>query len=231
MNIVFLTGAGISVASGMKTFRGPGGIYNDDEVARLSHASAVRTSLDAVWRFWGAMRGEAQAAKPNAAHLAIAALEERLGSSGTVTVITMNVDGLHQRAGSTNVIELHGSLHHSRCTTTGDRFADRETHQFGAPPCGCGGAVRPDIVFFGESLSPYHWNQARQAARYANVFIAVGTSNTVQPASLLVKKPYYKGARTIFVNPEIPLGLRCFREKRTGFAEEVLPPLLEQLTS
>ncbi|MBY0552371.1 MAG: hypothetical protein K2W95_34140 [Candidatus Obscuribacterales bacterium] len=239
MKIVVLTGAGLSVASGLKTFRGATGVYNYAAVSRLSHAGALRTHPDDLWKFWGALRGEINAASPNAAHHALAALEKRLGADDTLTIVTMNVDGLHLRAGSTNVLELHGSLMHSRCTTVHcsderhrGRFVDSDTRSDGAPYCSADGTrrlVRPDIVLFGESLPTHVWSAAKNAARHADVFIAVGTSNTVAPASDLVSKPYYKGADTIFVNPEVPLGLRCFRRKIVGKAEEVLPDLLEAL--
>lgn len=230
MNIVILTGAGISVASGLRTFRGATGVYNSAEAERLAGVRALKDEPDAVWKFWGAIRAQALNAQPNAAHLAIAQLEQRLKPEDSLTVVTMNVDGLHRRAGSSNVIEMHGSLMHTRCHPGGHlSFQDVQSHQEGAPRCEHGHLMRPDVVFFGESLSPLSWNRAFQAARYAHVFIAVGTTNLVMPVAKLVKKPFYKGAKTIFVNPEIPLGLRCFRRRIAGKAEEVLPELLHSL--
>ncbi|MBX9691570.1 MAG: NAD-dependent deacylase [Cyanobacteria bacterium] len=207
MRFVFLTGAGISVASGIRPFRGPGGLWNDQEVARLSDAATLRTDPQAVIDFWNQMKDQVDAAEPNPAHFAIAELEDRLRPGDELTLITTNVDGLHQRAGSRNVIEFHGSLHRTR--PVGER-------------------VRPDIVLFGEPIPNTARDAAFQAARYADVFIAVGTSAQVRPASHLVKKPFYKGARTIFVNPD-GIKPRYFRQMVTGRAEEMLPTLLKEL--
>lgn len=238
MKIAVLTGAGLSVASGLKTFRGASGVYSRNDVEKLSDRDALRTHPAEFWRFWGALRGEMLAARPNPAHDALASLEQRLGPDDELTVITTNVDGLHQRAGSTRVLELHGSLLYSQCPNAHcpderhrGRFLDANTWQDGPPYCDAAHRrlIRPDVVLFRESLSPHVLGQARTAARYADVFIAVGTSATVAPACELVKKPYYKGARTIFVNPEVPIGLRCFNRKIVGKAEEVLPELLASL--
>lgn len=239
MKIVVLTGAGVSVASGLKTFRGATGVYNEADVSRLSHESALRTHPHEFWKFWGAMRGEVNAASPNAAHYALADLERRLGPDDSLTVVTMNVDGLHHRAGSTNVLELHGSLVHSRCADARcsddrhrGRFVDEALWQDSAPYCCASGRpriVRPDIVLFGELLSPHVWTAATRAVRNCDVFIAVGTSSTVAPASELVKKTSYRGVDTIFVNPDVPIGLRHFDRKIVGKAEEVLPELLASL--
>lgn len=231
MKIVILTGSGISVASGLRTFRGANGVYDTAEAERLSSIHTFRKDPDAVWRFWGAIRGQALAARPNAAHLAIAEFEKQLSDGDELTVLTMNVDDLHRRAGSSNIIELHGSLRYSRCIDAlhSARFEDSKAHQDGAPRCENGHLIRPDVVFFGESLNPDRWRRAYTAARYADVFIAVGTTNSVMPVASLVKKPFYKGANTVFINPEIPIGLRYFRRRIAGKAEDVLPDVLSRL--
>ncbi len=206
MRFVFLTGAGISVASGIRPFRGPDGLWNDRDVARLSDAYTLASDPQAVFDFWEKVRVTAEAANPNPAHYAIAELEARLRPGDELTLITMNVDGLHQKAGSRNVIEFHGSVHRTRPFR--------------------GDLQRPDIVLFNEPIPMLR--PAFEAARYADVFIAVGTSGTVFPANKLPVKPYYKHARTIFVNPD-GVRPRYFRQMVTGKAEEVLPDLLKEL--
>lgn len=232
MKVVFFTGAGVSVASGLRPFRGPDGLYSTAEAERLSHRDTLKRDPDAVWEFWGGMRAQAVAAEPNAAHLAIAEVEKRLGPDDEVTVITMNVDGLHQKAGSTNVIELHGSLLHSRCTG-GEvaPFFDTAANQDRSPYCNQGHLVRPDIVLFGET--PRRWSEASKAAYYSDVFVTVGTSMQVSPANKLPRRPFYRGfktgGRTYFVNPELPEGLRWFHHRIRGTAEAILPVLLKNL--
>ncbi len=229
--IVFLTGAGISVASGLRPFRGPDGLWEEDEDAvKVVTAEMLAANPQAVWRLLGSMRQPVRQAEPNAAHRAITQVAERAAAGGRkVTVITQNVDGLHQRAGTTNVIELHGSLFRTRCTGC-DRapFTDHEAHGQSVPRCeSCGAPLRPDVVLFNELIPGGEDHQAKRALRNCDLFIAVGTSGTVSPASGFARSAEYVGARTILVNLQ-PMQPRnpYFHEQHLGKAEELLPALL-----
>ena len=229
--IVVLTGAGISVASGLRPYRGPNGVWEEHDVERMGHVSALADRPADTWRLFGALRQAVVAARPNAAHLALARMEQRLYSSQELLLITQNVDGLHQQAGSRNVCEIHGNVMYTKCTRpecTLPRFADQRTHASAVPACEmCGSPLRPDVVLFGEELPALAaWN-AKRALRDCDLFIAVGTSGTVSPASTYVRSAEYAGARTIYVNLE-PMQPRnpAFKEEYLGPAEELLPQLI-----
>ena len=200
-----LTGAGLGVGSGLATFRGDGGIYEDDGVADFHHASALPDSLPQLWEFWGPVRDEIERAQPNAAHLAIARWQQRAGESDCdLTLVTQNVDDLHERAGSPIVWHLHGELCAVRCLDTGCTFP--RTHDTGsrtAPPsCPvCRGPLRPDLVLFGEHVDVDAQWAAKRAVRYCDLFLAVGTSGVVAPASGLVRYAADVGALRICVDP------------------------------
>jgi NAD-dependent deacetylase len=233
--IVFLTGAGISRASGLPTYRGPGGLWTDADLARLADASSLVDDIAGVWRMFGGMRKLADAAKPNAGHLAIARLDPLRTPAREITIITQNVDGLHQRAGSTNVIELHGTLFRTRCmdrTCPALPREDHAIHDSGVPRCAtCGADERPDVVFFNELIPAEPDYQTRRALRECDLFIAVGTSGTVSPAANFVRSAAYAGARTILVNLERMAPVNpAFGEEYIGPAEELLPQLLGDVT-
>jgi NAD-dependent deacetylase len=227
--IVVLTGAGISAGSGLPTYRGAGGLWNADNVQRYATAAAVAADPRGVWGFFAQMRSVIAAAVPSAAHLALARLEQALGSGQTLTVLTQNVDGLHQLAGSKTVVELHGSLHRSRCT----RCQYSRSEELGScsaecPECPtCSAPMRPAVVFFDEFLSAEDERSAKRALRECDLFLAVGTSGTVSPASNFVRAARYEGARTVYVNlePMSPVN-PAFGETVLGPADEVLPKLL-----
>lgn len=230
-NIIVLTGAGISAASGLPTYRGPGGVWDTHNVEEHGHIRALQSQPARTWQLFGAMRGPIAKAQPNAAHLALARFEEGLEAHQNYLLITQNVDGLHQRAGSQKVVELHGSIGKTRCTNTEcslQPFEDRAEHSDSVPHCSvCGSVLRPDIVLFGESLPPFASWQAKRALRDCDLFIAIGTSGLVSPAADYVRSARYVGARTVYVNPE-PLSPPnpAFQETVLGRAEEVLPELL-----
>ncbi|HCM25572.1 MAG: hypothetical protein A2Z99_08545 [Treponema sp. GWB1_62_6] len=229
--IVVLTGAGVSAASGIRTFRGKDGLWNDATIARLSDIGTFRTEPLEVWKFWSAARAISAAAGPNAAHRALAALEKRLRPDQRLTLITQNVDGLHRRAGSANVIEYHGSVHRSRCSNGRcglESFADSAVYETEVPACPlCGSPLRPDIVFFGEMIPPDLERAARAALDACDLFIAAGTSGTVHPANGFVRHARDAGARTVLVNlEELEDGSPQFMEIHRGKAEELLPLLL-----
>jgi NAD-dependent deacetylase len=227
-HIVVLTGAGVSVASGLPTYRGAGGLWNSVDVDSHATATAIAADPSRVWAFFAEIRRQIAGARPNAAHLALAQVEHRLRADQSLTVITQNVDGLHSLAGSTRVIELHGTLRRSRCTgCTYARAEDLAACPDTCPACPlCGVGLRPDIVLFEEPLPVRPEWDCKMALRDCDLFIAVGTSGTVSPASNFVRSAEYMGARTIYVNLE-PMHPKnpAFREEYLGRAEELLPTL------
>lgn len=231
-NIVILTGAGVSVASGLRPYRGPGGIWEEAGVAELATPTSLQSSPEKVWALFGALRQQASTAAPNAAHTALAKVERQLARDRQWTLITQNVDGLHQRAGSRNVVELHGSLFRTRCSSLScdlEPFHDVEARVSSVPYCTrCGAVLRPDIVLFDEPIPVDAEYQAKRALRDCDLFIAVGTSGTVSPASNFVRSAEYVRARTILVNLE-PMKPRhpAYDEEYLGRAEHILPVLLD----
>ena len=230
--VVVLTGAGISVASGLRPYRGPGGLWEEAGVAELATAESMAQRPADVWKLFGPVRRQARAANPNAAHSALAETERRL-SAAAFTIITQNIDGLHQRAGSSNVVELHGSIFRTRCTDPAcdlEPFDDEDPHVGELPRCPrCSSTLRPDIVFFDEPLPGGAEWRAKRALRDCDFFMAVGTSGTVSPASNFVRSAEYARARTVLVNLE-PMSPRnpAYDEEYLGKAEELLPHLLAE---
>lgn len=229
--VTFLTGAGVSVASGIRPYRGPGGLWNEVEVDRWVTAAALARDPEGCWQVHRSFARLVAAAAPNPAHLSIAAFAKRR-PPGSVVVITQNVDSLHQRAGAPEVIEIHGSLGRIRCTRElcGARAPAPEaaTAQDAPPPCPrCLAPMRYDIVLFDEYLAPVDERAAKTALRDTQVFIAVGTSGVVFPAAAYVREAEYAGAQTIFLNIEAPSPPNpYFHSVFLGRAEELLPALL-----
>jgi NAD-dependent deacetylase len=230
-NIVVLTGAGISAGSGLRTYRGPGGVWEEYEVEKYGNADALQQWPAETWKLFGSMRAPVRAAQPNAAHLALARAEAGLRHDQEFMVVTQNVDGLHQRAGSENVVELHGNICVTRCTSAACNlapFADDNDYASGVPICPeCSSALRPDIVLFGEIIPAEPGWLSKRALRDCDLFISIGTSGLVSPASDFVRSAEYAGARTIYVNlePLVPRN-KAFQEEYLGKAEEILPGLL-----
>ncbi|WP_052518092.1 SIR2 family NAD-dependent protein deacylase [Archangium violaceum] len=227
-HVVVLTGAGISVASGLPTYRGPGGLWTRPDLEEIPDAGMLARDVSRVWSLFGPLREQVRTAAPNAAHLALAGWEGRCG--GSFTLLTQNVDGLHSRAGSREVVELHGSLRRTRCTNarcTLAPFEDSAAHTR-APVCTlCGEPLRPDITLFDEPLPVDAEWKAKHALRECDLFLAVGTSGTVSPASNFVRGAKYAGARTLLVNLT-PMRPRHpdFDVELLGHAEHILPLLL-----
>ncbi|HPA06839.1 MAG TPA: NAD-dependent deacylase [Candidatus Hydrogenedentes bacterium] len=229
--IVILTGAGVSAASGLDTFRGHGGLWRQFDAEACATATALRTDPLRVWRLISFMRRGAKTAKPNPAHQAIVALENKLRATQSLTVVTQNIDGLHQRAGSHGVIELHGRLSHTRCANPRcslKPFEDWELYETQTPRCEkCGAVLRPDVVLFEELLPPDAYRACDDAVRACDLFLAVGTSCTVHPACDFVFTAKDHGATAILVNLEPPENaVDVFDEIHLGPAEELLPALL-----
>lgn len=197
--VVALTGAGVSAESGIPTFRGQGGLWRGFSPEELATPGAFRRSPDTVWEWYHWRRRLVLEAQPNPAHEALAALEK---AHERFTLITQNVDGLHQRAGSQRVIELHGNVHYVRCTECG-RVAPLTEDADGVVRCdACDGLGRPHIVWFGEMLPEEPWQTAYAAALEAAVMLVVGTSAAVYPAAGLVELAADRGADVVEINPE-----------------------------
>jgi NAD-dependent deacetylase len=222
--VFVLTGAGVSAESGIQTFRGAGGLWRNYRIEEVASPRAWHRDPRLVWEFYSMRRRAAAAAKPNPAHFALARLESILQER--LFLCTQNVDNLHERAGSKNVIHMHGELFRSRCDTCSrSPFPDTNTYDPPAEPprCECGGRIRPHICWFGEV--PFDLDRIFAALEICSVFIAVGTSGVVEPAASFVA--HLAGhARTIYVGPEEPANASSFTECIWGRAGEVLPDLL-----
>ena len=228
-NIVVLTGAGISVGSGLRPFRGPGGIWVEHNVALYGTLEGLVSEPEKVWQLFGPMRQVIAEAKPNPGHLALAAFEAGLREDQNFLLVTQNVDGLHQRAGSRNVVELHGTMSRTRCSSCDiAAFEDTMAHTESLPLCpACGQPLRPDVVLFNEFIPPLADWTSKKALRDCDLFIAIGTSGTVASASGFVRSAKFVGARTLYVNllPMEPVN-PAFDESYIGEADKVLPELL-----
>ena len=217
-NVVVLTGAGISSAAGLATYRGPGGLWNDEKVIALAQAGALASRrVEATDMFW-ALREAAAGSQPTAAHRALAAFEAR--TPGDFLLVTQNVDGLHQRAGSKKIVEYHGGLREWYCARCGERA---EPATGGPPPEHCGERMRPDAVLFGEDIPAAADHAVTRALRDCDLFVAIGTSGTVWPAAGFVRSAAYAGARTVLLNLEIDAAARDqFAECHAGPADELV---------
>ncbi|MFQ5465324.1 MAG: NAD-dependent deacylase [Thermodesulfobacteriota bacterium] len=218
-----LTGAGVSAESGVPTFRGPGGLWRNFRPEDLATPEAFRAAPELVWQWYDWRRGLVAGLKPNAAHYALAELEKRFPS---FTLITQNVDGLHELAGSTRVIELHGSIWRTRCTVCEARSSNRDVPLEIPPKCGCGGLLRPDVVWFGETLPARAIEAAFAAASEADVMIVAGTSGVVQPAASIATRAGEAGAFVVEVNPDSTPLSAVADLRLAGPAAVVLPRLL-----
>ena len=196
--IVFVTGAGISQESGIPTFRGKDGYWRKYDPMKLASIDAFYDDPKLVWEWYEDRRKNILSVKPNEGHFAISQMEE----FKDIVVLTQNIDGLHQRSGSTNVLELHGSIIRIKCTVCD--FTDNITENFELlpPKCKCGSMLRPDVVWFGEPLPQNIWQSAIKEASVCDVMVIVGTSLVVSPANTLPVYAKQNGAILIEVNPE-----------------------------
>ncbi len=197
--VAVLTGAGMSAESGIKTFRGAGGLWEGHRIEDVATPEAFARDPRRVWEFYEARRRSAARAVPNSGHAALAEMENRFDE---FLVATQNVDDLHRRAGSRNLVELHGSLARRRCPSCAASIAGLEPLETLPPPCPCGGSFRPDIVWFGEMLPPEAWRRAEESARRSDVFLVIGTSAEVYPAAGLALIAADSGATVFEINPE-----------------------------
>lgn len=224
-HVFVLTGAGVSAESGLPTFRDNGGLWNGYRIEEVATPSAWEEDAERVWRFYSMRRRDAQQCHPNPAHIALADLERALGER--FFLCTQNVDPLHERAGSTRLIHMHGELFRSRCESDCGRsdFADEGIYESEAqiPRCACGARIRPHIVWFGEV--PMEMDRIFEELESCTVLMVIGSSGTVYPAAGFVQWARRSGARTVYVGPERPLNSEVFTEVILGKAGEVLPGL------
>src|ERR1022692_1935678 len=223
--VFVLTGAGISAESGLATFRDSDGLWAGHRIEDVCTPEAWDQNAELVWQFYSARRENAEKALPNPAHVALAELEKQLGDR--YFLCTQNVDDLHERAGSTRLVHMHGELFVSRCSEDcGQRpQVDRALYPELAriAKCACGALLRPHIVWFGET--PLEMDRIGAEIRRATWMVVVGTSGSVYPAANFVHWARQAGARTVYVGPESPLNAGAFTHIVKGKAGVVLPGL------
>ncbi|MTH76172.1 NAD-dependent deacylase [Paracoccus aestuariivivens] len=224
MRIAILTGAGISAESGIRTFRASDGLWEEHRIEDVATPEGFQRDPVLVHRFYNMRRADAARAQPNAAHQALA----RLARHHQVTLITQNVDDLHERGGSHDVIHMHGSLLGALCASCGHRWPAPLTMRWldACPHCG-DATTRPDIVWFGEM--PYHMETIWHAVETAEIFAAIGTSGQVYPAAGLAQHARRSGARTVELNLAGSAVSRDFDEHRIGAATQTVPAWVTEL--
>jgi len=216
--VVVLTGAGISADSGIPTFRGEGGLWRNFRAEDLATPEAFVRNPLLVWEWYEWRRSLVRDAQPNAAHLAIARLTDAL-------VVTQNVDGLHARAGTRNLIELHGNLFRARCVREGTVQDALNRFDELPPKCACGAFLRPDVVWFGEMLPEGAFERAADGVKRADLVLVIGTSGVVYPAAGLVGM--HRGL-SIEINPQAGSGCTV---SIAATAAEATPPIVEAILS
>jgi NAD-dependent deacetylase len=221
--VFVLTGAGISAESGIRTFRDAGGLWETYRFEEVASPEGWAAHPEVVWRFYAQRRAQAGTCEPNAAHRALAAVEARLGDR--FFLCTQNVDDLHERAGTTRLLHMHGELFRSRCEASCSApFEDRVAHA-AIPRCACGARVRPHIVWFGEI--PMGMDRIERELSSCDVFVTIGTSGAVYPAAGFVARARARGVPCVYVGPEAPANAGLFDEYRVGRAGEAVPALFE----
>ena len=228
---VALTGAGISVESGIPPFRGKGGIWERVDPMEFGHIDTFEQDPGKVWRVLiRELKDIIDRAQPNDGHKGLAQLE---AMGLLAAVITQNVDGLHQMAGNTDVLEFHGNCAWQRCMDCGGKTRTQEVDISRLPPvCACGGVLRPDWVFFGEAIPAPALQRSRQLAMRCDIMLVVGTSATVHPAATMPLIARQTGAKVIEINPErTPLTGSISDYLIQGRAGEVLSALVSELES
>ena len=229
-NIVILTGAGISAESGINTFRDAGGLWENHRIEDVATPEAFLRNPLLVQNFYNQRRQQllTLAIQPNAAHRALAKLEKAF-PAGKVLLVTQNIDDLHERAGSRNLIHMHGELLKGRCQTSGGLVdLDHDlTVNLPCPLCGGKGCLRPHVVWFGEM--PLQMETIYRALSQCDRFISIGTSGNVYPAAGFVEEANRHGAHTVELNLEPSQRLTAFAEHQHGLASELVPAYAEEL--
>jgi NAD-dependent deacetylase len=226
-NIVILTGAGISAESGIDTFRSAGGLWEKHRVEDVATPEAFARDPDLVLRFYDMRRAAIQAAQPNLAHIALGQLCQQWQSA--LTIVTQNVDDLHERGGAKRLIHMHGTHLTAWCLNCDGRSEWRSTliDRPACPLCNSMGSLRPDIVWFGEM--PYRMREIDTALRAADLFVSIGTSGAVYPAGGYVRRARVDGIPTLELNLEPSKGSHYFDEARYGPASELVPAWVEAM--
>lgn len=224
--LVALTGAGVSQESGLRTFRdAQTGLWAQYKPEELASPEAFERDPKLIWDWYAWRREAVKGVRPNPGHYALVEIEKRITN---FTLITQNVDGLHRMAGNQNVLELHGNIQRVRCSECGEVAETWGDDSESVPKCGlCGGLLRPDVVWFGESLPREQLEAAVEATRACNVFFSIGTSGLVQPAASLAYAARNKGAIVVEINAEpTPLTPKVdfFFQGKSG---EILPELVK----
>lgn len=232
-HLVVLTGAGVSAESGIPTFRDAlTGLWENFDAEELASENGFLADPALVWGWYEWRRQRVLQAKPNAAHATIARLAQRVPK---LTLITQNVDDLHERAGNAEVLHLHGSFHRPRCIACETPYSFPDSTQNSSqesriypPRCTiCGGQVRPGVVWFGEMLPQFEWQQAEQACANADLLMIVGTSGLVWPAADLPYKAEQSGCSIVQINPSITSFNSIAEFNLCGKAGELLPKLYQ----
>ncbi len=225
--VVVLTGAGISAESGVPTFRGEDGLWKKFRPEELATVDAFMSNPRLVWEWYEFRRRIIQKIEPNPAHYTLVEFQKFFRD---FTLVTQNVDGLHQRAGSTEVVELHGNIARNKCVHCGKRYDDPSQAGSGNPPkCACGGSIRPDVVWFGEALPGHALDVAYGSSASCDLFFCVGTSAAVHPAASLPLVAKRGGAYVVEINTT-PTQISGFVDEiLLGKAGEVLPKLGQRL--
>lgn len=227
MNIVILTGAGISAESGVPVFRGADGLWEGHRVEDVATPEGFARDPETVHQFYNGRRAKLLQVEPNAAHVALAKLAREY--PGRVTLVTQNIDDLHERAGSPDVIHMHGELLKSRCGACG-AVVECRGDLSRASICGACGAIdcmRPHVVWFGEI--PFQMGVIERELERADLFVAIGTSGRVYPAAGFVQAAKHAGARTLEINLEPSDRAGDFEEHRTGPAAVLVPAWVDEL--
>lgn len=228
--IVVLTGAGVSAESGMGTFRDKDGIWTRHRLEDVATPEGFARNPRLVHDFYNARRRDLRDARPNPAHFALARLEQAVRKrGGDLMLVTQNVDNLHEKAGSNSLLHMHGELARVMCAACGEKgvwdedlFTDTECWRCGAP-----GALRPDVVWFGEM--PYGMDDIYGRLESCDLFVSVGTSGEVYPAAGFVHEARMAGAHTVELNLEPSSNARTFREGRYGPASQIVDEWVNQL--
>jgi NAD-dependent deacetylase len=216
-----LTGAGVSAESGLATFRGDGGLWRNYRPEEVANIAAWRRNPRLVWEFYSMRRRKALEARPNAAHFALAEIENHLGDR--FFLCTQNVDSLHEQAGSQRVHHIHGRLMETKCDSCSrEPFADESTFEgVSLPTCHCGGTLRVNVVWFGEMVSGMQ--RVAEELQRCTAFIAIGTSDVVEPVASFVRALPHRN--TLYIGPERPANADAFADFMLGPAAEMVPRL------
>ncbi len=226
-SILILTGAGISAESGVSTFRDKDGLWGKVDYRDVATPEGFARDPERVLEFYNMRRRAHADVRPNQAHAALARLERE--HAGEVLIVTQNIDRLHEAAGTSNVIHMHGEIFRAWCRACEERYdwGEELSRATACPGCGASGRMRPDVVWFGEM--PYRMKEINAALAKTDLFLSIGTSGTVYPAAGFVRLAKAAGARTVELNLEPSQGISCFDEAIHGKAGEVVPAYVERL--